>query len=360
LSLYTPDKQLIVGGNLELSKAYLHPVTYYDELIAYIAFEKPKYVLKEKEDRYLQGQLHFLITLSTILIVIMLLVSAVVSRWFLAPINKIRESVSEVAKGNLDKHVDYESGDELGKLVENFNGMLTKLEEHEDSRRRWVADISHEMRTPVAVLKAQIKAMLDGIRPLDQKNLELLQTKIDGLGRLINDLHELTMADIGALSLSPQKMDLSKCISGFIEDNVDRAKELELTFEFVSTLTKPALVEIDLDRITQILTNLFENSLRYTTAPGHIAWSLTKQGQFYCLHAQDSAPNVPDTELEKIFERLYRVEKSRNTQTGGSGLGLSLSRNLAQAHGGSLSASQSTLGGLKFTLQIPELNHNEQ
>lgn len=354
LSLYTPDKNLIVGsGNLELEKAYLHPVEHEGQLIAYIAFEKPKYVLKESEHRYLKKQLQFMLFLSLTIILVTLVISAIISRWFLAPINKIRQSVSSVATGNYSARVDYKSEDELGVLVKNFNNMLQQLDEHESSRKRWVADISHEMRTPVAVLKAQIQAMLDGIRPLDQKNIELLQTKIDALGRLIEDLHELTMADIGALSLAPEKFNYAKFIGDFVEANNQRAENAGFTFTFINKLSEAVYVFADEGRIIQILSNIFENSLRYTTAPGQIRWCLQKEGAHCYLYAEDSGPTVPEDQLEKIFERLYRIERSRNKETGGSGLGLSLSRNLAHAHEGTLVAQQSELGGLKIILSLP-------
>jgi two-component system sensor histidine kinase BaeS len=360
LSLYSPAKRLIVGGNLDLKKAYMHPVIYNDELIAFIAFEKPVYVLKETEARFLKKQLQSLIYLSLMIAFTTLIVSAFISRWFLAPINKIRRSVGDVAAGDYSSRVEHNSKDELGVLVSNYNNMLEQLNEHENTRKQWVADISHEMRTPVAVLKAQIQAMLDGIRPLDTKNIELLRKKTDALGRLIEDLHELTMADTGALSLNLQHIDFSKIISDFIEENAHRADTKNLRFEFISNISGPAWTYVDIGRIKQILGNIFENSLRYTNTPGHIAWSLQKIDGYYCLHAEDSAPSVESEEMEKIFDRLYRVDKSRNKVSGGSGLGLSLSRNLAAAHNGDINATQSSIGGIKIILRIPESDINDK
>ena len=354
LSLYDAEKQNIAKAKIPPKKSYWHPVKNEDRVIAYISFEKPRYVLKKSEALFLQNLLTLFTQISIVMIIISVIASAIISRWFLSPISKISISSRKVARGDLSTRVDYSSDDEIGELCKNFNEMCAKLEANEKARRQWVADISHEMRTPVAVLKAQIEAMLDGIRPLTHESLTLLSTKIESLEQLINDLYELALSDSGNLKLNLNETDLDELIDTFIEDNLARANSKGFDLIYHSELNSITYLTVDALKILQILNNILNNSLHYTDAPGEIIWHLSDSGQNLVLETEDSAPGVEVKELEKIFDRLYRIEKSRSRATGGAGLGLALSRNIAQAHGGSLCASTSELGGLKLTLTLPK------
>ncbi len=356
LSLHDSKKQTVAKYRIEPHKTYWHEIRQDGEIIAYISFEKPTYVLKKNEAIFLQKLLLFFMQIAIVMIVVSILTAAIISRWLLSPVTKLSSGASRVTRGDLSTRVQHKSKDELGELCKNFNDMCAKLESNEVARRQWVADISHEMRTPVAVLKAQIEAMLDGIRPLTEDNLKLLSNKIESLEQLINDLYELALSDTGDLKLNVAKVDINELISTFVEENIPYAQKKQLEFSFKSELTQAGLIQIDSLKVLQILHNILNNSLRYTDAPGEIRWRLIDNKDTFVLEAEDSSPGVEESHIEKIFDRLYRIEKSRNRATGGAGLGLPLSRNIAKAHGGTLKASASTYGGLKLSLTLPKDN----
>jgi two-component system sensor histidine kinase BaeS len=173
------------------------------------------------------------------------------------------------------------------------------------------------------------------------------------LEHLINDLYELALSDTGNLTINKSPTMAHEFFSSFFEENAHRASTKNLSLELHSKIDSNETINIDALKITQVLHNIFNNSLNYTDAPGKILWELYAEEKYLVLSAEDSAPGAKEAEIEKIFDRLYRIEKSRNRALGGAGLGLPLSRNIALAHGGTLSAEQSPLGGLKLILRLP-------
>jgi two-component system sensor histidine kinase BaeS len=353
LSLHSADKTIVAKYRSAPKTIYWHSIESDGDIIGYISFDKPTYVLKKNEAIFLQQLFLFFTKIALVMVLVSVLTAAVISRWLLSPVSKLSGSAREVTRGDLSTRVDYRSNDEIGELCLNFNNMCAKLESNELARRQWVADISHEMRTPVAVLKAQIEAMLDGIRPRTEENIELLGNKIESLEQLINDLYELALSDTGDLKLTKTSTDIDDFFQRFVNENKHRAKEKGISMSYGSQINGPELVEFDSGKITQVLNNLLNNSLSYTDAPGEIQWELNSSEKFIILTAEDSAPGVDVEEINKIFDRLYRIEKSRNRALGGAGLGLPLSRNIATAHGGELNAECSSIGGLKLILKLP-------
>lgn len=354
LSLHDKNKEIVSLPKEQTKSIYWHPIKLNGDTIAYFSYEKPESVLKNNEAVFLQQLFHFFTQIAIVMLVVSVILAAVISRWILSPVTKLSNGAREIMQGDLSTRVHHTSKDELGELCQNFNDMCAKLESNEIARRQWVADISHEMRTPVAVLKAQIEAMTDGIRPLTKESLSLLNDKITSLEELINNLYELALSDTGNLNINRSAHDIDALISNFVKDNQARAEQKQLKLTYQSDLSETQQLLIDPLKIQQILHNLFNNSLNYTDSPGEIRWTLSEEKTQFVLRAEDSSPSVPKDEIEKIFERLYRIEKSRSRATGGAGLGLSLSRSIAEAHGGSLSASHSELGGLSFLLSLPK------
>jgi two-component system sensor histidine kinase BaeS len=225
------------------------------------------------------------------------------------------------------------------------------LEKQESSRRNFMADVSHELRTPLAVLKGELEALQDGMRPLTPQTVQSLQAEVAILGKLVNDLHDLSLADVGGLAYRCGEMDLSKlagdCLGAFRERFASRNLRVE------TQLREGVKVHADADRLAQIVNNLLENTVRYTDEGGRIVISLRAESGKAVLDLQDSAPGVPEESLPRIFERLYRVESSRNRERGGSGLGLSICRCVVEAHGGTIVARASSLGGLWIEVRLP-------
>ena len=282
--------------------------------------------------------------------------SAVVA-WFLArgllnPVKRLAAATRRLAEGQYSTRVSSSSNDEIGRLVDDFNRLGNTLEKNEALRRNFMADASHELRTPIAVLKAELEAIQDGVRAPTPENIKSLQMEVDRLGKLVTDLHELSLADVGGLAYHFEDLDLATLVREALDGVRERlaARDLELEAKIPAT---PVRVRADPQRIAQLIANLVENSARYTDPGGKVRVTLARDAYHAHLDWEDSAPGVPAEALGRIFERLYRVESSRTRDTGGSGLGLAICQSIAHAHGGSIEAHPSKLGGLWIELRLP-------
>ena len=266
-------------------------------------------------------------------------------------ITLLATATTKLASGRYDIRVPVETTDELGQLARDFNRLAGTLGKNEELRRRWVADISHELRTPLAVLRGEVEAVQDGLRQLTPQTMDTLHSEILHLSRLVDDLYELALADIGALTYRMEDLDLrdlvDKAVQSYREEFIARGVALEYTAP-----TEPVILFGDAERLRQLLGNLLQNSLRYTDRGGRLSIALRVDSETFQLRFADSAPGVPEDALPDLFERLFRVEDSRNRAHGGAGLGLALCKSIAEAHGGAISAAPSTLGGLEITITL--------
>ncbi|WP_169748919.1 ATP-binding protein [Gynuella sunshinyii] len=268
----------------------------------------------------------------------------------LKPIENIQKATRTLADGRFDVSLNTDRNDELGHLARDFNRLAKTLSQNLNARQKWVADISHELRTPIALLQAELEAMIDGVRKVDEASLISLNEEIIRLSFLINDLHELSMSDVGALTYNMQRCNMV----GVLEANLETvANGIRISLELQS---QAAHYEINGDerRLSQLVRNLVSNTNKYTDCPGTLLVRVSKQEHFVVIDWMDSKPGVPEASLTHIFDRLYRVDSSRNRATGGSGLGLSLVKNIVEAHNGKIMARHSEYGGLWIQIQFPE------
>jgi two-component system sensor histidine kinase BaeS len=290
----------------------------------------------------------------------MLLLSQVISiplaRQLVRPILKLRNSTQSLSAGNYNIDTKSNSKDELGQLSNNFNQLAKTLRANESSRKQWVSDISHELRTPIAVLKGQIEAMIDGIRPSDRDSLQQLNNNINQLGNLVNDLYQLSLSDQGSLNYKKENVQLAAVITQTINDFDIEFQNKEIAIKLDSSAAVNDLVFADTYRLQQLFANLLTNTLRYTDASGELTIRLSATTNTIQIELNDSSPGVSETDLQQLFDRLFRAEKSRNRAGGGAGLGLSLCKNIVQAHDGSITAAQSNLGGLRIVIKLPLVN----
>jgi len=273
-------------------------------------------------------------------------------RYFSSRIKKITSATQRVAAGDYSIRLQETSHDELGQLTQHFNHLTASLERSTQAQKNMLADIAHELRTPVSVIRSKIEALQDGIHATDDKALGMLHQHISDLGNLINDVHELSLSDIGALSYEMRSEDLAGIFEDCIEQFQARIEQAGLNLE-QEIESGPIMASVDRQRIQQLLNNLLSNACRYTDAPGTIKVMLRRQDTNCIMSIEDSAPGVNQRQLTHLFDRFYRTDSSRNKKTGGTGLGLSICKNIAEAHHGSLSAEHSTLGGLKMHVTIP-------
>ncbi len=286
------------------------------------------------------------------------LAALLLARQLLAPVRRLADGARSLTEGRYDTRIETQSRDELGALAADFNTLAQTLERNEQVRRQWIADISHELRNPLGILRGEIEALLDGVRQPTPERLRSLHHEVLALGKLVDDLYELALSDLGALDYRKEPLDLLPLLAAALDAVQPRFVERGLALESHVTGTgsgKPILLLADYRRLGQLFANLLENSLRYTHPGGRLEIRIKRTERFVRIHFCDTAPGVPDESLGRLFERLYRVDKSRSRELGGAGLGLAICKNIVEAHGGVIQARHSPLGGLWLAVTLPLL-----
>ncbi len=277
----------------------------------------------------------------------------------LAPMRRLSEGLKRLSLGDFNVRLAAKRQDEFGTLEQHFNHLAQSLAQVEAGRSQWVADTSHELRTPLTVLQSSIESMLEGVRPMTTQNLQAVYDEVLVLNRLVEDLHQLNKYHVGNLQYQMTRLDWRALIQQALETQRDliEAKGLVLTINLPSTA---AWILGDAVRLHQLLHNILHNALSYTDAQqadaraGVISILLTEQDQAWQLKVCDSAPGVSTDELAQLSARFYRAESSRNRRFGGAGLGLAISRQIVQAHQGSMAFAPSHLGGLCVIISLPK------
>lgn len=321
--------------------------------IGSLGFRPPREMMERMESRFLERQQRNLVLIVISLCVASLLLAGGLSWWLGRRTRALAGATLRLTEGDYHTHLPERGRDELSRLARDFNVLAATLEASRDARARWVSDTAHELRTPLAVLRGEIEAMQDGIRPLNQENLGSLAQEVGQLERLVADLRLLSQSDAGALDIQLAPMDLSDCLASRLDD-ADRWL-VESGLALTEKIEPGIMIRGDAQRLRQLWNNLLDNSCAYTQPPGELGVTLTTQQGMAVVTWEDSTPGVPEGELARLTERLYRVEGSRNRASGGSGLGLSIASALVNAHGATLTPSASTLGGLRWTLRFPLL-----
>jgi len=279
------------------------------------------------------------------------LLAAPLASRIVKPIIDLQKSVAKISKGTYGHQINTDRNDEIGDLTSDINKLDKTLEQNREARRQMFAQVSHELRTPVAVLRSELEAIQDGIRDADSTSIDSLHTETMKLTRLIDDLKTLSLSDAGGLEYEMQQLDLSKLIQEVVSRHAAEMSGLKIT-----TSIEPSVhINGDKERLEQLIANLLQNSLRYTNTPGAINVSLSADKHSVNLDWSDSAPSVPDSALEKLFDPLFRAEQSRSRKLGGSGLGLSIVKNIVIAHHGTCSAAHSAAGGLSIRISFPSM-----
>lgn len=292
------------------------------------------------------------LTAALIAVVLSLFLAFFLSYRLLKPVKALTQAATNLANGDLSQRVEVKGKDELATLGNAFNQMAGSLQLSETSRQAMTADIAHELRTPLAVQRAQIEAMQDGVFEVTPENLNILLQQNLLLTRLVNDLSILALSDAGQLQLEYTLTDPQILVQKVIDLYSAQAMENQVKIDFLSTGDcQPILV--DPHRVEQILGNLVSNALRYTPQNASITLSLDCATQGIKLEVHDQGPGIPTEALPYVFDRFYRADRSRARAEGGSGLGLAIASRLAEMHGGTLIAANHPQGGAVFTLFLP-------
>lgn len=292
------------------------------------------------------------VSLALVLLGLALVVSWAMARRMLRPVDALAAVSRRWAQGDYAARAEVDGEHELADLARDFNRMAQTLEQAREARERWMADISHELRTPVAILRGELQALEDGIRPLDAAALASLAAETERLGRRIDELHALARSDGGAMHYRFGRVDFAELLRGAVEAQRGSLAEAGLRIE-VDVPESAWLERADPDRLEQLVANLLSNARHYTDRGGLVQLRLDQvQGQLL-LQIDDSPPGVEPEQLTQLFERHWRGEQA-SARASGSGLGLAICRNIAQAHGGEISAAVSPLGGLRMSCRLPQ------
>jgi len=283
---------------------------------------------------------------------IALLLTFVLSRRMMSPIGVLAGAARRLGRGDLSQRVHLQGEDEIASLAQAFNSMASDLEYAEQLRRNMVADVAHELRTPLSNIQGYLEAIRDGMVEPDGTAIGSLNEETALLSRLVNELQELSLAEAGELKLVYQTED----IAGLFRQAVTSwqpqltAGEISLSLEVPDDLPP---VNIDWQRVNEVLHNILKNAVAHTRKGGTIKIAASQKGKWVEVSVSDTGEGIPAEDLPHIFDRFYRVDKSRARATGGSGLGLTIAKRLIEAHGGTI-VVQSKLGeGSRFLFTLP-------
>ena len=353
--LLNERREVLLGPADRAEQAVLKPIEVDGRTVGYLGYVPRVQMVASLEQIFLTQQNRRFAAIALGLFAAVLLNAALISHWLSRRLRRRRGTAGGLAARALfsggtggNKH---DSNDGRAQPAADFNLLAGALEAARRARQQWIADIAHELRTPLATLRAEIEAIQDGVRPLDQRAVGSLAQEVGQLTRLVEDLRVLSLSDIGALSYHKEPVDLAEVVSDALEAARPAVDDSRLIV--TRDLSPGVTVVADEARLAQVVGNLLQNTLRYSEAPARLALKLrAEQGEAH-LTWEDSSPGVPAADLSRLTERLFRVDGSRARASGGAGLGLAIVDAIVRAHGGAMRASASALGGLRWDIRLP-------
>ncbi|RII27179.1 MAG: two-component sensor histidine kinase [Geobacter sp.] len=356
--LLDADKQPLVGPTDIPVNTVTRALQYQNRVVGYLGLLPRKQLSDEHQVRFLKEQKFALALVAGMVVLVAAGFSLLLAQRLVRPIRALAAATDRLAAGEFAVRVPVTFGDELGHLARDFNSLALTLEKNEQARRQWVADISHELRTPLTVLRGEIEALQDGIRPTTPTAIHSLHGEVLRLGRLVEDLYQLSLTDLGALAYHKKEMDLTVLLSTALAPYRQEFARKNIKLTAAIPWEKPAMIFADAERLHQLFANLLDNALKYTDPGGEVAISLACGDGVATVDMEDSAPGVAEGDLGRLFDRLYRVETSRNRAAGGAGLGLAICRSIVEAHAGTITARHSARGGIGISVALPLAESN--
>ena len=278
-------------------------------------------------------------------------IGLVISRTVSRPLSQLAQAARAFAAHNWDQRVKVGGTEEVAEVSFAFNAMADSLQQAETLRRNLMADVAHELRTPLTVLQGNLRAMLDGVYPLERGEIATLYDETRLLNRLVDDLRELALAEAGQLKLNLQAIDLAAPIRSTVTNFMPVAEERGLTLE--AQIDRPVEVRADPDRVAQVLRNLIANALWHTPPQGHIAVEARPSDRGWRISITDTGEGIAPEDLPHVFDRFYRAAQPRTRHNGGSGLGLAIAKSLVEAMGGQIGVESELGRGSRFWFTLP-------
>lgn len=352
LSLYDQNKRHLAGRPEADSGDNWVPIEHNQKVIGFVVMPKRLDISQGYELSLLEQQRFAYIIISILLIALTAVIAMPLARNLVDPIKQLAQSMALLTKGDYQSRLNLKRNDELGVLSRDVNELAVTLEKNETMRKRWLADISHELRTPIAVMKGEMEAVIDGIRPLNIDQVESSYQEVQRLQRLVEDLYELSSADIGGMKYRKEQLDL-------VELLIDEIPHFKLILSKSNIMLysqlpqEPLLMWGDPDRLCQLFKNILVNCTKYAHDNGEVNIAVKTVDNNIQITVADNGPGVADEHIASLFEHLYRVDDSRNRKTGGSGLGLAICKQIVEAHQGTIWAKKSSQGGLAVVIELP-------
>lgn len=352
-TLFDSEHRLVAGRGAFDEVRNPEPVTVNGRTVGWLALKPLERITAVRDLRFLRQQLQAFWVIAAALLGFAALLAILLARHLTRPLGRVTAAVRQLASGDFQARVAGRGRDEIADLARDVNALARTLADNQQARRRWIADIAHELRTPLAIIQGELEALRDGVRTVDEQTLDSLHAEVLNLAKLVNDLHELSLADLGALDYQRTALDLRELLEQVADTFGPRLAQHGLYLEY-DHATVPALpVSGDRRRLLQLFTNLLENALRYTDSGGRVVLAARRQKSAVTVTLDDTPPGVAEADCERLFDRLYRVDVSRSRSHGGSGLGLAICRSIVEAHEGTIGAAPSRLGGLAVTVTLP-------
>jgi two-component system sensor histidine kinase BaeS len=325
------------------------PVRVDGKVIGYIA--RAPLIRPPEQLLFARQQARYMVEMAPIALLVAAAFAALITVLIVRPIRRLSGGAAALARREFGTRLREDRRDELGQLAVDFNRLAAALEGYDTRQRQWLSDVAHELRTPLAVLRGEIEATLDGVRTAGTDTMRSLRHEVGRLEALINDLQLVSLAESGGLRLNLVEADVGALAQRTAERFRERLKVRGL--ELKVAVEGELLAQADTQRLEQVLANLLENAAHHATAPGPVTVAARLDGAQVQASVADAGPGVADEALPRLFDRLYRVDSARTRAAGGAGLGLSICKSIVEAHGGTIAARRSAAGGLEIVIRLP-------
>ncbi len=350
------ERSATASGSLSADeRAVAQTITLNGKPVGYLVMGQPTRVaLSPVEQSFLDQLRNTLIVAALLAGGFGIVLGLVISRALAAPLSNLADAARAFAARDWNRRVRVQGADEIAEVAREFNAMADEVQRAETLRRNMIADIAHELRTPLAVLQGNLSAMLDEVYPLERSEIATLYDETRLLSRLVDDLRELALADAGRLTINTQTVNVAETLRAALA-NFSVAADAQ-NVEIALTQVEELLARADPDRLAQILRNLIANALRYTPSGGAISVQcsvFSVHSEFITISVSDTGEGIATDDLPHVFERFYRGDKSRTRATGNSGLGLAIAKAWVEAMGGKIGVESELGRGSRFWFTLP-------
>lgn len=312
-----------------------------------------RHIMGGPEERFLEAVNESLWISAAIVIVIACLTGIIFARRLTSPVHHLSRAAKEISAGKLEHRINVETKDEIGELADTFNSMAATLDKNQQLNRQLFAGVAHELKTPLTIIQGNLEAILDGVQEATPEKIAALHTETMLLSRLVNDLRELTLAEAGQLKLAVEPMKLKPLATKVVEMLQPMLQEKNISLSVKIPASVPP-VSADSDRLTQVFYNLITNALRHTAEKGKIEIAAKPVDKDMVeVTVRDDGEGIPAADLPHVFDHFYRVDQARARATGGTGMGLAITKLLVEAHGGRVAVDSKPGEGSTFTFTLP-------